>query len=136
LGIEPTAATPSARHAAEIHRIALAAAKESYAEWQRALTRALTDQYWEFDTEVKIAAIGYRAICRRPDLYTPIERDLWADRLAAVYHKISTLENDIARVLPNRTLGDALDLLTNPERERERIATWYAKERSHETHKF
>jgi hypothetical protein len=127
LGLD-TRTSPSFRRKARVHSLALNAARQAYTAWQRSLFRTLIDQYWELHTECDIAEVAYRAIHRVPALYTLQERHYWTFRLATLYDRIAVLENDLARILPDYTLGDALDLMTDSNREAERLALWRTSE--------
>jgi phage/plasmid primase-like uncharacterized protein len=117
LGLD-TDKAPSAKRQATIHSLALAAAKRSYADWPRTLLSELTDQYRELSTECYIAEVGYRATTRNPKLYTDAECSHWAHRLASLYDRIATLENDLER---------DLDILTYDANEPARFDWWLSE---------
>ena len=92
------------------HRVALAAARAAYRSWERRRLIALTDQYRELSTGREVAEIAYRAISRRPDLYSEQERR-WVVTLATVYDRLAVLEHE-------------LGILTYRQHEAGRFAWW------------
>jgi hypothetical protein len=110
LGLD-TYTAPAAKRQATIHSFALAVAKREYQAWQRRVFHGLIDHYRELSTECDIAEVGYRAIHRAPELYTPEERRCWTHRLATIYDRLATLEHD-------------LDLMTYDRNEAQRFGWW------------
>jgi hypothetical protein len=130
LGLDaPT--SPAAKRTVTIHSFALKVAERENNAWQRRIFNGLIAQYRELSTKCDISAVGYRAIVRCPDLYTPAERSFWAHRLAERYERIAVLENDLARDLNGYTLGDALDIFTLKSRETDRVVLWRESEVRH-----
>ncbi len=97
--------------AARAHHLALAAARQEYKAWARRRLIELTDQYRLLSDELEIAIIAYRAINRRPDVYSNEEKSFWTHRLTSIYDRSAVLEHD-------------LDILTFQKLESVRLVWW------------
>jgi phage/plasmid primase-like uncharacterized protein len=114
LGLDHSPVSRQIRARAKAHSFALATAKTAFFDWRRQRLIELTELYRILVSEQKVAEIAYRAIHRRPDLYTDEEQRFWTHTLASIYDRITALEHD-------------LDILTCRENE-EACFTWWQGE--------
>lgn len=58
---------------------------QEYHDWCRARDKAEAEAHGDLWAEIETAEIAYRAITRRPDLYTDAEQSYWQQRLSGAY---------------------------------------------------
>jgi phage/plasmid primase-like uncharacterized protein len=115
LGLDSSVPSRQAQKLATVHSFALATAKQAYHDWQRQQLMEITDQLRLLSDELAVAEIAYRAIHRRPDLYSETEQSFWVQTLASLYDRHGALEHH---------LEVALDVLTYDKHQAARFAWW------------
>ncbi len=94
------------------HRVALDLARNAYGSWQRHKFHDLVKfKFQELLPEIEAAEIAYRALCRKPGLYSFAEQSSWIRHLGALYDQQAQIEND-------------LDILVYREHEKTRMGWW------------